>query len=50
MTGGRGSNIRITSEGVEFLGESPKMRRTREFLGPAFAAVLRVAVEASKAL
>lgn len=50
LDGERYSNIRITSEGVEFLGENPKMRRAREFLGSAFAAVLHVAIEASKAL
>lgn len=50
VDGERYSNIRITSEGVEFLRESPKMRRAREFLGSAFDAVLRVAVEAGKAL
>lgn len=43
-------DIRITSEGVEFLRESPKMRRVKEFLDSAFDAVLHVAIEASKAL
>lgn len=50
VDGERYSNIRITSEGVEFLRESPKMRRVREFLGSAFDAVLHVAIEAGKAL
>lgn len=50
VDGERYSNIRITSEGVEFLRESPKMRRVKEFLDSAFDAVLHVAIEASKAL
>ncbi len=50
VDGERYSNIRITSEGVEFLRESPRMRRAREFLGSAFDAVLHVAIEAGKAL
>lgn len=43
-------DLRITSAGVEYLGESPRMRKAREFLGAALDAAVRVAVEATKAL
>ncbi|MDO4591026.1 MAG: hypothetical protein Q4B35_06500 [Slackia sp.] len=42
--------VRITSEGVAHLEESRPMARARAFLGGAFEAALKVAVEASRAL
>lgn len=43
-------DLRITSAGVDFLSESPKMRKSKDFLGSALDAVLHVAIEATKAL
>ena len=43
-------DVRITSAGVDYLGESPKMRKAKEFLGAAFGTVLHIAVEASRAM
>lgn len=43
-------DVRITSAGVDYLSESPKMRKVKEFLGAAFDVALHIAIEASKAL
>lgn len=43
-------DLRITSAGVDYLGESPKMRKVKEFLGAALDVAVHVAVEATKAL
>lgn len=43
-------DLRITSAGVDYLNESPKMRKAKEFLGSALDVAVRVAVEATKAL
>ena len=43
-------DLRITSAGVDYLSESPKMRKVKDFLGSALDVAVHVAVEATKAL
>ncbi|RGM70765.1 hypothetical protein DXB98_09305 [Collinsella sp. OM07-12] len=43
-------DLRITSAGVDYLNESPKMRKVKEFLGTALDVAIHIAVEATKAL
>lgn len=43
-------DLRITSAGVDYLTESPKMRKAKEFLGAALDVAVHIAVEATKAL
>lgn len=42
--------LRITSAGVEYLDESPKMHKVKKFLGPALDVALHAFIEATKAL
>lgn len=42
--------LSITCKGVEFLEENTKMAKAKEFLGAAFEATLKIAIEATKAL
>ena len=46
----RYGDVRITSDGVDYLEENPKMRKAKEFLGSAFDVALHVAIEALKAI